>query len=282
MTMGLILSTVLQDLSCWPTMSSILGFFLSWTRKVIVIQLVLLMQVADELRLLQQKEQLSRRLSARYVPGGRAQKQTLNRSSLDTCLLQLHMTLSHDWPASFVQVSIASCILSSTNCKLKRDQNEIRIRDQKTIESALCTQVFEDIPGCLVLSFHKHLAALEGDITTYMNQHYRTDITVQSFKLVKDTLQWAVTTDDGDPEIEWGVFFVYWPPWATRPKLIPDHLAGPRPSQDVISKQKQTQGWPSKRTPFGTRTNAGQLMKYDTRSHEHTMVSSGGSLFGRV
>lgn len=147
---------------------------------------------------------------------------------------------------------------------------------------SLFFQVFEDIPGCLVISFHKHLAALEGDITAYMNQHYRTDITVQSFKLAKDTVQWAVTTDNGDPELEWGVFFVYWPPWATRPKLIPDHLAGPRPTQDAVRKQVQAQGLPSRRTPFGARTDAGKLTATCTRSHEHTMVNRGVSLLGRM
>ena len=152
----------------------------------------------------------------------------------------------------------------------------------QTDTTACCLQVFEDIPGCIVLSFHKQLAALEGDITTYMNQHYRTNITVQTFKLAKDTVQWAVTTADGDPELEWGVFFVYWPPWATRPKLIPDHLAGQRPSQDTIRKHLQIQGLASKRTPFGKRTDAGRLTKYDTRPLEHTMVNKGNSLLGRV
>ena len=63
-----------------------------------------LVQRADDMRLMQQKEQLSRRMGARYLPGGRAQQYHLSKSSLDACLLQLHTSLSHDWPASFVQV----------------------------------------------------------------------------------------------------------------------------------------------------------------------------------
>lgn len=149
------------------------------------------------------------------------------------------------------------------------------------MDNASALQVFEDVPGCIVISFHKHLAALEGDITTYMNQHYRTNLTVQSFKLAKDTVQWAVTADN-DAELDWGVFFVYWPPWAARPKLIPEHLAGPRPEAEAARARLLAQGAPSTRTPFGERTDAGVLTKYDTRSHEHTMRYKGRSLLGRV
>jgi hypothetical protein len=140
-------------------------------------------------------------------------------------------------------------------------------------------QVFEDVPGCIVLSFHKHLAALEGDITTYMNQHYRTDLTVSSFKLTKDTVQWGVAADD-DGDLDWGVFFVYWPPWAARPKLIPEHLAGPKPPPDVAHAKLRAQGPTSTRVPFGERTAAGMLTKYDVRPNEHTMRYKGRSLLG--
>jgi hypothetical protein len=46
----------------------------------------------------------ARTASARYVPGGRAQHRDLQKSSLDACLINLHATLSRDWPVSFVQV----------------------------------------------------------------------------------------------------------------------------------------------------------------------------------
>eukprot|EP00892_Ulva_mutabilis_P002056 jgi/Ulvmu1/11851/UM081_0009.1 len=193
---------------------------------------------ADEARLRQQAQQMRSRLAARYVPGGRPQPHSLNKSSLDTCLLQLHATLARDWPASFVQV-------------------------------------FEDIPGCIVLSFHRALAALEGDVTAYMNQHYRTDDTVAAFRLVKDTGQWGATVD-GVAQLNWGVFFVYWPPWAARPKVVPPHLAGPRPAAAATDKWQGPLAAPlSVRDPFGARTANGLLAKYDTRVHERSMRMHG-------
>jgi hypothetical protein len=129
--------------------------------------------------------------------------------------------------------------------------------------------VFEDLPGSIVMSFHKELAAQEGDITAYMNQHYRTDITVQSFKLIKDTNQWALLAD---PECEygWGVYYVYVPPWAARTKVVPRHLAGPRPKYNP--KSDQNYAGMSTRIPFGKRTDSGLLMDYNTRPLQRSMA----------
>ena len=77
-------------------------------------------------------------------------------------------------------------------------------------------QVFEDGPGCMVVSFHRDLAAQEGDITAYMNQHSRLDLTVQTFKLIKDTTQWGLLAEGTGEGQGWGVFYVYWPPWVAR------------------------------------------------------------------
>jgi hypothetical protein len=140
-------------------------------------------------------------------------------------------------------------------------------------------QVFEDAPGSIVISFHKDLAAREGDITSYMNQHYRTDLTVQTFKLVKDTSQWSILAAAEPKELSWGVFFVYWPPWVPRPKVVPPHLAGPRPKWDaayVLAAGEST------RQPFGVRTDAGKLKQFNTRVHQHTMGSKGVSLMGNI
>lgn len=138
--------------------------------------------------------------------------------------------------------------------------------------------MFEDIPGCLVVSFHKALAALEGDIAAYMNQHYRTDTTVAAFRLVKDTGQWGAAVE-GLGELDWGVFFVYWPPWAPRPKVVPPHLAGPRPGAAAAAKRPGALAAPaSGRDPFGARTNTGLLAKYDTRVHERSMRLQGPSV----
>ena len=134
--------------------------------------------------------------------------------------------------------------------------------------------MFEDIPGCIVVSFHRALAALEGDVTAYMNQHYRTDGTVAAFRLVKDTGQWGVTVD-GVAELDWGVFFVYWPPWAPRPRVVPPHLAGPRPAAAATKRPGALAAPASARDPFGARTNTGLLAKYDTRVHEHSMRMRG-------
>jgi hypothetical protein len=140
--------------------------------------------------------------------------------------------------------------------------------------------VFEDTPGCIVVSFHRGLAAQEGDITTYMNQHYRIDATVQAFKLVKDTTHWGLLADTGAGEGEWGVFYVYWPPWVPRPKVLPPHLCGPQPKWDPAVPLPP--GLKSVRDPFGARSDAGVLRKFDTRVHEHSMVSKGPTLFGRM
>lgn len=133
-------------------------------------------------------------------------------------------------------------------------------------------QVFEDMPGSIVMSFHKELAAEEGDITAYMNQHYRIDITVQSFKLIKDTNQWGLLADPAS-EFSWGVYYVYWPPWAARTKVVPRHLAGPRPKYDP--KGEQNYAGPSSREPFGKRTDAGLLTDVNTRPLQRTMLFKG-------
>lgn len=126
-----------------------------------------------------------------------------------------------------------------------------------------------------MVSFHKALAALEGDVTSYMNQHYRTDIAVAGFRLVKDTGQWGVAVE-GVGELDWGVFFVYWPPWAPRARVVPPHLAGPRPA--AAAKGPGALAAPtSRRDPFGARTNTGLLAKYDTRVHERSMRLHGPS-----
>lgn len=127
-----------------------------------------------------------------------------------------------------------------------------------------------------MVSFHKALAALEGDVTAYMNQHYRTDISVATFRLVKDTNQWGVAVDDV-AELDWGVFYVYWPPWAVRPKVVPPHLAGQRPGAVDAKRPGVLLPRASGRDPFGARTNAGLLSKYDTRVHERSMRSRGPS-----
>jgi hypothetical protein len=64
-------------------------------------------QRKDELRWQQQADSIRQRMGVRYVPGGKAQRKDLHKSSLNDCLLQVHATLSHDWPISFVQVCCA-------------------------------------------------------------------------------------------------------------------------------------------------------------------------------
>jgi hypothetical protein len=142
-------------------------------------------------------------------------------------------------------------------------------------------QVFEDTPGCIVVSFHRDLASHEGDITSYMNQHYRTDLTVQTFKLVKDTAQWGILSTLPNDTLSWGVFYVYWPPWAPRPKVIPPHLAGPRPRPKAGQHQVFKAG-SSSREPFGQRTGAGKLQQCNTRPHERSMGDRGSSLLGLI
>lgn len=143
-------------------------------------------------------------------------------------------------------------------------------------------QVFEDAPGCIVASFDRERVAQEGDVTSYMNQHQRIDATVQDFRLVKDTTQWGLLAppDESAPSGgAWAVFYVYWPPWAARPKVIPPHLAGPRPKWGAAL---QTGVGKSTREPFGGRTDAGVLWQYDTRPHQHTMIDKGSTLMGRI
>jgi hypothetical protein len=142
-------------------------------------------------------------------------------------------------------------------------------------------QVFEDTSGCIVVSFHRDLAAHEGDITSYMNQHYRTDLTVQTFKLVKDAVQWGILSTLPDNTVSWGVFYVYWPPWASRPKVIPPHLAGPRPVPKGGTQHLVKIG-SSSREPFGQRTGAGKLQQFNTRPQERSMGCKGSSLFGLI
>ena len=197
------------------------------------------------------------------------------KASAGDCLIQLHATLARDWPVSFVQVPLRPLLPPAEGALSSKTLALCRAIDWGTAAA----QVFQDAAGSIVVSFHRELAAKEGDITSYMNQHYRTDLTVQTFKLVKDTAQWGLLAAPEPAELSWGVFYVYWPPWVPRPKVIPPHLAGPKPAVDGPP------AWPagdSGREPFGARTDAGVLTKYDTRVHEHSMRDKGRSLLGRI
>ena len=61
--------------------------------------------------------------------------------------------------------------------------------------------------------------------------------------------------------------------------MIPPHLCGPQPKWEP---GMLLPGVKSEREPFGLRSDAGLLRKFDTRIHEHTMVSKGSSLLGRM
>jgi len=199
-----------------------------------------------------------RRVGGRYLPGGKPQTNNLRKASTADCLLQLQAGLRADWPLSFVQVR--GCV--APRCRFTCHQ--------RLIPARTTTQVFEDAPGSLVISFNRELAAQEGDVTAYMNQHHRTNITVQAFSLVKSAAQWGMLTPhtsagvaSGQP---CGVFYVYWPPWAPRVRAtLPDHLAGPKPSAEL----KRDTNWyagRSTRDPFGQRTATGLLVNWNVNA----------------
>ena len=58
---------------------------------------------------------------------------------------------------------------------------------------ARCT---EDVDGCIQACFWRE--KIEGDVTTYMNHFFRTNIDVQQFALRKDPTRWGVVVNGGE------------------------------------------------------------------------------------
>eukprot|EP00241_Pyramimonas_parkeae_P005082 CAMPEP_0114229492 /NCGR_PEP_ID=MMETSP0058-20121206/2936_1 /TAXON_ID=36894 /ORGANISM="Pyramimonas parkeae, CCMP726" /LENGTH=364 /DNA_ID=CAMNT_0001340571 /DNA_START=260 /DNA_END=1354 /DNA_ORIENTATION=- len=127
-------------------------------------------EAAEEQTKIEVRRQNSQVKYGALKAGGKIQRDEHMKSRTEEMIGQLSGTLKKDWPASFLRT-------------------------------------FEDPQGLIVVCYDKQKMG-EGDITSYMNQFFRTNGIVQEFKLRRDTTRWGVMEDTVP-----NVYYVFIPPW---------------------------------------------------------------------
>lgn len=119
-------------------------------------------------------------------------------------------------------------------------------------------RVYEDDIGCVVATFDQD--KIQGDVSTYMNQFFRTNEIVQYFGLRKDSTRWgAVEKDKGTH-----VHFVFIPTWVHLRAPVDMNLPAPK------SERSQEPALISGRVPFGPQTNGGQAIQVHVRTYSRS------------
>mmetsp|Transcript_39359 Transcript_39359/g.47712 ORF Transcript_39359/g.47712 Transcript_39359/m.47712 type:complete len:364 (-) Transcript_39359:345-1436(-) len=120
--------------------------------------------------------------------------------------------------------------------------------------------VFEDTQGLVVLCFDKD--KVEGDLTAYMNQFFRTSGVVSEFSLRRDTTRWGVV-EEGVPN----VYYVFIPPWV--------HIRIQHPELSAVPDKEPVPGLRepplmSGRVPFCPQTESGNQVHLHIRTYPNS------------
>jgi len=147
--------------------------------------------------------------------GGRVQRNEQLKAQVVECMHRLSKALAADWPKAFLRT-------------------------------------FEDKQGLLVTAFDRQRMC-DGDITSYMNQLFRTHEVVSDFKLRRDSTRWGVMERTVPT-----VYYVFVPPWVhariVHPLLsqVPDNKPVPGIREPPMC---------SSRVPFEAVTEGGLPLK---------------------
>mmetsp|Transcript_28492 Transcript_28492/g.93085 ORF Transcript_28492/g.93085 Transcript_28492/m.93085 type:complete len:346 (-) Transcript_28492:418-1455(-) len=146
-------------------------------------------------------------------------------------------------------------------CKMRRDEalgQLERVLKADWAEGFL--RVFEDDLGLIVCCFDKD--KVKGDLSTYMNQLFRTNDTVTQYKLKKDPVRWGIAEKGVS-----NVYYIFIPPWV-HVRIEPDlNLPKPDPFQPEPALV-------SSRIPFAPQTSGGNLVHVHVRTFNRSFKYS--------
>lgn len=178
-------------------------------------------EASEDIQKIEKQRQDAKILFGAMKAGGKVQSDESLKIRAHECIAALTKVFQKEWPKAFLRV-------------------------------------FEDDQGLVVICFDKDKMG-EGDITSYMNQFFRTHAHVAEYKLRRDTTRWGIM-EEGVPN----VYYVFLPPWV--------HLRVVHPELSKVPDQKPVPGLAepslvSQRIPFCPQTEGGDLIITHTQTY---------------